>query len=92
MGDVARPRVTLRAALRKYWLWLAPLVLLAVVWVAFVAPAEHPPLLVFAAFPLCTAVAAWPWLAKDAPYSFWGIACLLWVVVPVLTMIVKEFI
>jgi hypothetical protein len=26
--------------------------------------------------------AMWPWLAKDAPYSFWIFACLLWFLSP----------
>lgn len=71
------PRLTLRAALERYWPWLVPLLLCSAV-IFFVPNAAAHFLLVSVLFVVSAVSAGWPWLRRDAPYSFCFVAVVLW--------------
>jgi hypothetical protein len=75
--NLRRPRLTLRAALRSYWPWLAVQLFASAVIFTFPGFREHPSSMGVAFF-VGLFAAMIPYLFFDAPYSFWMLACLLW--------------
>lgn len=71
------PRLPLRGALKAYWPWLLPLIICSAV-IFFVPNAAVHSLLVSVLFVVSAASAGWPWLRRDAPYSFCFVAVVLW--------------
>ena len=67
----------LKAALKKYWPWLLPLILCSAV-IFFVPNSATHVRLIATLFSVSAASAGWPWVRYDAPYSFWIFACVLW--------------
>ena len=86
-----RTRIQLRPALTKYWAYLIgivsfPFLLLAVEFLAL------PDVVLLPLFFVCVIPASWPWLAKDAPYSFWIVAMALWLLVPLTMLIISSLV
>jgi len=82
-------RLPLRTALKLYWPWLSGVVVAGIL--IFCVPAvsaNHTAVLgVFLAGLL---PAMWPSLAKDAPYSFWVVACVLWFCLGLILPVLKS--
>lgn len=72
-----RTRLPLSTALRKYWPWLTGMVLFPLLVVCGPNYKTIPQWVVATLFFGCGLPAMWPWLAKDAPYSFWFVAVAL---------------
>jgi MFS superfamily sulfate permease-like transporter len=89
------PRLPLEAALKAYWPWLLPLVLCSAV-IFFVPNAAVHFWLVSGLFLVSAVSAAWPWLRRDAPYSFWIVAAALWfcsgLVCPIIAAVVSAIV
>ena len=87
------PRLSLKAALKRYWLWLLPLVLCSGI-IFFVPNSAAHSYLIAVLFFAAAASAGWPWFKYDAPYSFWMFACVLWfcsgLVFPIISGIIGE--
>ena len=82
------PRLPLKKALRTYWFYLMGLFLLQVLMV-FVPAAVDRTSVFFGLFFAAAFSAGWPWLYRDAPYTFWVVACVYWVVGFALMVLVK---
>jgi hypothetical protein len=82
-----RPRLPLRAALRAYWPWFSGLVFSSALLSFWPGAVSHFQLvaIVFLASAL---MAGWPWLFRDAPYSFWIVGCVGWFLSPVVFAVV----
>jgi len=70
-------RLPLKTALRVYWPWLSGLVIAAAL-IFLVPPVSSHHTAMLVVFFAGALPAMWPSLAKDAPYSFWMVACVLW--------------
>lgn len=75
----SRQRIPLSAALKAYWPWLSGLVSLSMALALIPDVYIVPAWLIMVAFFGSAFAAAWPWLRLDAPYSFWIVACFIWV-------------
>jgi hypothetical protein len=83
-----KPRLPFGPAVRRYWLFLLGLVLFHFLVVFFPAVIE-PPVVMIVLFFGVTIAAMWPWLFRDAPYTFWIFACVYWVGGAILMMLLK---
>lgn len=83
-----KPRLPLSQALRKYWLFLSGLVLFHFLMIFYPAPLKEPVAMCVLFFGAVIA-AGWPWLFRDAPYTFWVFACVYWVVGLILMALLK---
>jgi hypothetical protein len=63
--------------MRAYWPWLSGMVAVPLVWAFGPNYRTYPYWVTVTLFGLSCAAAWWPWLAKDAPYSFWLVAIAL---------------
>jgi hypothetical protein len=83
-----KPRLPFGQALRKYWPFLLGLVAFHFLVIFVPAVAEQKAVLIVLFFGV-TYVAMWPYLHRDAPYSFWIFACVYWVGGAVLVLLLK---
>ncbi|MCX6952670.1 MAG: cupin domain-containing protein [Verrucomicrobia bacterium] len=80
-GRSAKERIPLSEALRRYWKHLVPITLLPAVIISVVGLVQQV-WAFWAIMPLfygCGIYASLPYTKKDAPYTFWMVACGLWV-------------
>ncbi len=70
-------RLPLTTALSVYWPWLCGLVIASAL-IFLVPPVSSNPIALVAVFFAGVLPALWPCLFKDAPYTFWIVAGLLW--------------
>lgn len=75
------PRIPLGDALREYWKYLVPITTLptAIICVVGFVQEIWSFWLMIPFFYGCGYYAMVPYRKKDAPYSFWMVACVLWV-------------
>lgn len=76
---LGKPRLPFGQAFRKYWPFMSGLVLLHFLMIFFPSVLK-PDAVMITLFFGATFAAGWPWLFKDAPYTFWIVACVYWVV------------
>ncbi|MBE7157605.1 MAG: hypothetical protein INR62_04075 [Rhodospirillales bacterium] len=70
-----RPRLSLEAALHLYWRYLIGAAVFPVFLFVGQVIFTVPPVIITPLFLAAMLTAMWPFLAKDAPHSFWTTAC-----------------
>jgi hypothetical protein len=81
-------RLPLKMALRAYWPWLGGIVIAAAL-IFLVPPVSSNDTAVLVVFSAGVLPAMWPCLVKDAPYTFWIVACVLWFCLGLLLPVLK---
>jgi hypothetical protein len=73
----ATERRSLRAALQADWRYLIGMAVIPPL-LPIVEALDLSFMIVLVPFFIASAIAMWPWLSGRAPFSFWGIACVVW--------------
>lgn len=74
-----RCRLPFGIAVRQYWPWLVGITLFGPAVFILSQLGEVPDTLLFVAFFAVSGLAMYPCLFRDAPYTFWLLACVLYV-------------
>jgi hypothetical protein len=84
----SKTRLPLRTAMRLYWPFLLGITAFQIL-VIFVPPVSENRVVVSALFFMATLPAMYPYLFRNAPFSFWTVACLYWFFGYILMIIAK---